>query len=171
MDSQFIAVGRVVAPWGARGEIKAEVLTDFPERFSPKQTLYVNQGKLTIEKCRWHRGRVILKLSGINSMEDAEKLRGLFLEIPQSQLHPLPESEYYQFQLVGLEVWTREGEFIGHVARILPTGSNDVFVVPTEDGELLIPAIEDIVKSVDLEAGRIDIKLIEGLLPKRACSK
>jgi 16S rRNA processing protein RimM len=171
MDSQFIAVGRVVAAWGVRGEIKAEVLTDFPDRFSPEQAIYVNREKLTIEKCKWHRGRVILKLSSIDSVESAEELRGLLLQIPQSQLHPLAENEYYQFQLVGLEVWNTKGEHLGQISRILPTGSNDVYVVPSEDGELLIPAIEDVVKSIDLEAGRITIELIEGLSPKRACSK
>jgi len=165
MDLQFIAVGQVVAPWGARGEIKVEVLTDFPERFAPEQEIFVNQEKLTIENCRWHRGRVILKLSGIGSIEDAERLRGLFLEIPQSQLHPLPDNECYQFQLLGLEVWTVDGEFLGQISRILPTGSNDVYVVPSERGEVLIPATEDVVKSVDLEAGRVTIEIIEGLLP------
>ena len=165
MDLHFIAIGQVVAPYSIRGEVKAEVLTDFPERFLPEQELYVNQEKLTIEDCRWHRGRAILKLSGIDSVESAEKLRGLFLEIPRSQLHPLPEGECYQFQLLGMEVWTTDEEFLGQISRILPMGSNDVYVVPSEKGELLIPAIEDVVKMIDLEKGRVTIEIIEGLLP------
>ena len=121
MDSQFIAVGRVVAPWGVRGEIKVEVMTDFPDRFSPQEKVYIEGRAVAIERSRWHRGRVILKLAAIDSIEDAEGLRERFLEVPQSQLRPLPKDEYYQFQLLGLEVWTTEGELLGQIAHILPT--------------------------------------------------
>lgn len=164
MDSQFIAVGRVVSPQGVWGEIKVEVTTDFPDRFSAGAEVYIEGRAVTIESSRWHKGRVILKLATIESVEDAEGLRGKFLEVPQSHLRPLPEGQYYQFQLLGLEVWTTEGKLLGRIAHILPTGSNDVYVVPSRHGELLIPAIEDVVKSVDLEMGRIVIELIEGLL-------
>jgi 16S rRNA processing protein RimM len=84
--------------------------------------------------------------------------------VPQSQLRPLPKDEYYQYQLLGLEVWTTGGELLGRIANILPTGSNDVYIVPSRHGELLIPAIEDVVKSVELERGRIVIEVINGLL-------
>jgi len=160
MDSQFIAVGRVVTVCGVRGEVKVEVMTDFPDRFSP-----------TIEQSRWHRGRVILKLATIDRVEDATELRGQFLEVPQSQIRPLQNGEYYQFQILGLEVWTTEGELLGRIAHILPTGSNDVYVVPSKHGELLIPAIEDVVISVDLAKGRIVIELIEGLLHEKVRSE
>ena len=168
MDSQFIVVGRVAAPWGTRGEIKVEVMTDFPDRFSPQEEVHIDGRPITIERSRWHRGRVILKLATIDSVEAAQGLGGRFLEVPQSQLRPLPEDEYYQFQLLGLQVWTSEGEFLGRIAHILPTGSNDVYVVPSTHGELLIPAIEDVVKSVDLDRGRIVIEVIEGLLQQKA---
>ena len=143
-------------------------MTDFPDRFSPPQEVYIEGQAMTIERSRWHRGRVILKLAAIDSMEAAQGLRGRFLEVPQSQLRSLPKDEYYQIQLLGLEVWTTEGEMLGRIARILPTGSNDVYEVPSKAGELLIPAIEDVVKSVDLQSGRIVIEAIEGLLQKKA---
>jgi len=168
MDSQFIVVGRVVTHWGARGEIKVEVMTDFPDRFSPHEEVYIDGQPMTIERSRRHQGRVILKLATIDSVEAAQALRGRFLEVPQSQLRPLLKDEYYQFQLLGLEVWTIEGDLLGRIAHILPTGSNDVYIVPSRHGELLIPAIEDVVKSVDLEKGRIVIEVIEGLLQKKA---
>ena len=171
MDSQYIAIGRVVAPWGLHGEIKVEVLTDFPQRFSPQRDVWVNHKTMTIEMCRWHRGKAILKLAGIDNIESAEKLRGQFFEIPQSQINPLAENEYYQFQILGLDVWTADNEFLGQIERIISTGSNDVYVVPTADGEVLIPAIEDVVKSIDLDAGRITVEVIEGLLPKKACRR
>jgi 16S rRNA processing protein RimM len=171
MDSQFIAVGRVVAPQGTRGEIKVEVMTDFPDRFSPEDVVYIKGQAVTIERSRWYRGRVILKLTTIDNVEDAEGLRGLFLEVPQSQLRPLPEGEYYQFQLLGLEVRTSEGELLGRIANILSTGSNDVYVVPSRREELLIPATEDVVKSVDLERGYIVIETIPGLLQDKVRPK
>lgn len=171
MDSQFIAVGQVVTVWGVHGEVKVEVMTDFFDRFSPQEKVYINGQAVTIEQSRWHRGRVILKLATIDSVADAEELRGQLLEIPQSQIRPLPDGEYYQFQLLGLEVWTTERELLGRIAHILPTGSNDVYVVPSKHGELLIPAIEDVVLSVDLQKGRMVIELIDGLLEDKVRSE
>jgi len=168
MDSQFIVVGQVIAPWGLRGEMKVEAMTDFPDRFSPQEVVHIDGLPMTIERSRWHKGRVILKLAIIDSVEAAEKLRGRFLEVPESKLRPLPEDQYYRFQLVGLDVLTPEGELLGQIAQILPTGSNDVYVVPTKDGELLVPAIDDVVKSVDLRKGCIVIEIIDGLLVKKA---
>lgn len=163
-DSEFLAVGRVVAPWGIRGELKVDVLTDFPERFAPRNKVYIDGCAVTIEWSRYHEGRAIVKLSGIDHVEAAERLRGQYLEIRHADAHPLPEGQYYQFQLIGLEVWTTKGELLGSVTDILPTGSNDVYVVHSDDRELLIPAIEDVVKSVDLEKGRMVIEVIDGLL-------
>ncbi len=96
MDSQFIAVGRVVTVCGVRGEVKVEVMTDFPDRFSPQEKVYIKGRAVTIERSRWHRGRVILKLATIDRVEDATELRGQFLEVPQSQIRPLQNGEYYQ---------------------------------------------------------------------------
>lgn len=163
-DSEFIVIGRVAAPWGLRGEVKVEVMTEFPDRFSPGAQVHVDGCPMTIERSRWHKGRAIVKLATVDSVEAAERLRGRFLEIPQSQLRPLPQGQYYQFQLIGLEVWTTEGHLLGQIAQILPTGSNDVYVVHGEQGELLIPAIEEVVKSVEVGKGRIIIQAIEGLL-------
>ena len=167
-ERQLIVVGRVVAPWGVKGEVKVEVMTDFPDRFSPGEEVHIHGCPMNIEKSRWHKGRAILKLSTVDSVEAAEKLRGRWLEIPASKLRPLPQDQYYQFQLMGLEVWSTEGQHLGRIADIVPTGSNDVYVVRGELGELLIPAIEDVVKSVELEKGRIVIELIAGLLQGKA---
>ena len=166
MDSDRVVVGRVVAPWGAKGEVKVEVMTDFPDRFRPEEEVYIDGSPLTIERCRWHKGTAIVKLATIDSIGAAEEVRGQYMEVPGERLRSLPEDEYYQFQIVGLEVWTTEEEFVGRVSRIIPTGSNDVYLVSREGGEVLVPAIEDIVKSVDLEKGRIVIEVIGGLLPE-----
>ncbi len=163
--ARFIVVGRVVAPWGIRGEVKVEVMTDFPDRFRPQEKVHIDGSSLTIERCHWHKGRAILKFAQVDSREAAEGLRGRFLEIPESELRPLPQDQYYQFQLMGLEVWTTQGELLGRIAQILPTGSNDVYVVHGERGELLIPATEEVVKSVEPGKGRIVIQPMKGLLP------
>ena len=167
-EHQLIVVGRVVAPWGVKGEVKVEVMTDFPDRFSPGEEVHIDGCPMRIENSRWHKGRVTLKLDTVDSVEAAEKIRGRWLEIPSSKLRPLPQDQYYQFQLIGLEVWTTEGQHLGRIADILPTGSNDVYLVQGELGELLIPAIEDVVKSIELEKGRIVVELIAGLLQGKA---
>jgi len=161
----YVAVGRILGPWGLRGDLKVEPLTDFPERFVLGCSLYVEGATYAIERCRWYKGKVYIKLSGIDSATAAEALRQRFLEVPEEELKPLSEGEYYQFQILGLEVRTTEGQPLGKVTQILSTGSNDVFVVRGEGGELLIPALDDVVKAIDLDGGWIEVELVEGLLP------
>jgi 16S rRNA processing protein RimM len=161
----YVAVGRILGPWGLQGDLKVEPLTDFPERFALGCSLYIEGFAYAIERCRWQKGKVYIKLSGIDSATAAEALRQRFLEVPEEDLKPLSEGEYYQFQIVGLEVRTTEGQALGKVTQILSTGSNDVFVVHGEGGELLIPALDDVIKAVDLDGGWIEVELVEGLLP------
>jgi 16S rRNA processing protein RimM len=161
----YIAVGRILGPWGLQGDLKVEPLTDFPERFALGCSVYVGGVVHSIERCRWHKGKVYIKLSGIDSATAAEAVRQRFLEVPEEELKPLSEGEYYQFQILGLEVRTMEGQPLGKVSQILSTGSNDVFVVHGEGGELLIPALDDVIKAIDLDGGWMEVELVEGLLP------
>lgn len=160
----FIAIGRIITPWGAQGKVKVQPETDFPQRFSPGQQIFVNGKPLTILEVSWHHARLILKLSTIDRVEEARQLRGKDIEIPRSHVQPLPEDHYYYFQLIGLEVRTTEGEKLGEIKEIITGESNDVYVVDTARGQVLIPAIEDVVKSVDLERGYMEIEPISGLL-------
>ena len=161
---EFIVVGKILAPWGIEGKLKVEVMTDFPERFAPHSRVYINQQPTTIDSTEWRKGKAVIKLSTVDTVEQAQKLRGQPLEIHHSQLYPLPEGQYYHFQLVGLEVWTTEGEPLGNITEILTAESNDNYVVSGAKGEILIPAIEDVVKSIDLDQGRMVIEPIAGLL-------
>ena len=163
-ELEFVAIGEIVASRGTKGKLKVKVLTDFPQRFAPKATIYVNRQPLTIANTTWHKGMAIIKVHAIDSREDAEQLRGKTVEIPQSQLQPLPEGQYYHFQLIGLEVWTTAEELLGNITEILTAESNDNYVVRGDKGEFLIPAIEDVVKSVDLSRGRVVIEPLAGLL-------
>jgi len=147
-----------------KGKLKVAVVTDFPQRFAPFSKVYISRQPMTIDSAEWHKGKAIVKLNAINNIEDAQRLQGQPVEIHYSQLQPLPEGQYYHFQLIGLEVWTTQGELLGNITKILTTESNDNYVVNGAKGEILIPAIEDVVKSIDLNKGCIIIEPIEGLL-------
>jgi len=161
----YVAVGRIVGPWGLHGDLKVESLTDFPQRFAAGGRVCLGGVAYVIERCRWQRGHALLKLAGIDSATAAEALRHRRLEVPEDELHPLGEGEYYHFQILGLEVRTTTGEVLGRVEQIISTGSNDVYVVRGPRGEVLVPAVDDVVKSVDPAAGRIEVEAVEGLLP------
>jgi len=163
-EQEFITVGKVLSPWGSRGELKIEVITDFPQRFAPAATVFLRHQPVTLEGVQWHKGKAVIKLKDVDTITDAERLAGELIEIEHGQLEPLPEGWYYQFQLTGLEVWTTEGELVGKIIDVLSSPSNDNYIVSGSEGEVLIPAIADVIKSVDLDNGRVVIEPIEGLL-------
>ena len=163
-DLKFITIGRILTTWGVKGKLKVKLETDFPQRFAPGSKVYINQQPMTIDSTEWHGDKLIIKLNTIDSIEDARKLREKTIEIHRNQVHPLPEGQYYHFQLIDLEVWTTQGELLGSITEIITTGSNDNYVVRGAKGEILIPAIEDVVKSIDLDKGCLVIEPIAGLL-------
>jgi len=109
---------------------------------------------------------VLLTVEGVTDRTSAEALRGGFLKIRQEELTPLPPGRYYHFQLAGLSVHTGEGEDLGTVEEVIPTGSNLVLVVRNRGREVLLPFIDDVILDVDLDAGKITVRLLEGLLPE-----
>ncbi len=163
---RFVAIGKILEPWGDKGEIKVEILTDFPERFASLEKVYLGQTArpLRVERARLFKGYAILKLEGCESRATASALKGQLLQIPIEELMPLAEGEYYEFEIIGLEVWTDDGLHLGRVKEIIYTGANDVYVVEGPKGEVLIPALDDVILRIDLEAGRMLVKLPEGLL-------
>jgi 16S rRNA processing protein RimM len=163
-ELEFITIGQILAPWGTKGKLKVEVVTDFPQRFTPSSKVYINRQPMTIDSSEWHKRAVIIKLNTVDSIEAAQRLQGQPVEIHHSQAYPLPEGQYYHFQIIGLEVWTTRGELLGNITEILTADSNDNYVVRGAKGEILIPAIDDVVKSIDLDKGRVVIEPIEGLL-------
>ncbi len=163
-ELEFITIGQIIAPWGVKGQLKVKIITDFPERFSPSAKVYINRQPMTIKSTIWQKDRAIIELGHIDSIQDAQRLQGQIVEIHRSQLKTMPQGRYYQFQLIGLEVWTSQGEHLGSISTILTTAGTDIYVVNGTKGEILIPAVEDVVKSVELDKGRIVIEAIEGLL-------
>jgi len=142
--------------------------TDFPERFDTGAQLWIERepGPFEVEHCRWQKGQAVLKLSMVDDRDRAEDLRGRFLRVPGTELAELEEGEYYLFQLVGLNVVTEEGRELGSLKDVIQTGANDVYIVAAESGELLLPAIKDVIKQVDLSAGRMVVHLLPGLMPE-----
>ena len=160
-----VAVGRVSTAWGVGGVVKVIPLVDNVERLAPGHSVTVAGQRRTIESSRWQKRMAYLKLSGIDDREAAFALREQLLTIPESELQPLGEGQYYRFQLVGLAVQSTAGAFLGRVTDVLSTGANDVYVVRGERGEILVPATDDIVKEIDLERGRMVIEEVPGLTP------
>ncbi len=160
---RYLVVGKVVAPWGTRGELKVAILTDFPDRFRELKRVYLGDEPWMVEGHRRHGKWVILKFEGCADRNSAEKLRGALVRVPLEEAVPLSEDEYYIYQIVGLEVWTSEGEHLGRVSEVLFTGANEVYVVERERGQILVPAIEDVIKEVDLEGGRLIVEPLEGI--------
>lgn len=160
---RYLVVGKVVTPWGTRGELKVAILTDFPDRFRELKRVYLGDEPWMLEGHRRHGRWVILKLEGCADRNSAEKLRGELVRIPLEEAVSLSEDEYYVYQIVGLEVWTSEGEHLGRVSEVLFTGANEVYVVKGERGQILVPAIEDVVREVDLEGGRLIVEPLEGM--------
>ncbi len=161
----YVAVGRVSTAWGVGGVIKVIPLVDKPERLAPGREVAVAGQRRTIESSRWQKGMVYLKLSGIDDRQAAIALRAQLLTVPESELEPLGEGQYYRFQLMGLDVESTAGASLGRVTDVLTTSANDVYVVQGERGEILVPATDDIVKEIDLERGRMVIEEVPGLTP------
>ena len=163
---EYITIGLIMSAVGLKGEIRVHPATDFPEeRFRPGATVYINAVCHTVATMRTHKSQPVIKLAAIEGQAQAKALSGQRLEIHRSQIKTSPEDGYYYFQLEGLEVWTVEGRLLGKITQILPTGSNDNFVVRDDAGdEILIPAIDEVVRTVDLDAGRVVIQPLPGLL-------
>ena len=159
-------IGTVAAPMGIRGELKIDLATDFPDRFKQTKTVYVGEEHrpMAVEGARRHTDRILLRLAGVPDRTAAEEYRGKHLYVPRSEAMPLPEGQYYYDQIVGLRVVTTVGESLGTIEQVLPTGSNDVYVARDGEREVLIPAIHDVVKRIDLASGTMLVEPIEGLL-------
>ena len=160
----YVAVGRVLAPFGVRGEFKVEPLAP-PQTFARGRSVTLRASVRKIESSRRHKGAVLLRLAGIDTPEDVAAFRGEYLQVPEGDLAALDEGEYYRYELIGLRVVSTEGEELGEIAEVLERPANDVFVVRGPKGEALIPAVDEIVREVDVEGGVVTIEVVPGLLP------
>jgi len=165
-----LTVGRIICPWGVRGQVKVEPRTDDPKRFKDLPEVYVELNDSTvryiIESVIFIKDYFpILKFEGINSRQEAETLRGCYLKIPREYAVRLPKDRFFICDIIGLQVFDEFDTYIGTIKDVLQTGANDVYVVETQNKkEVLIPAIKQVVMNIDLENERMVIRPLEGML-------
>lgn len=160
-----LVIGQIVAPRGLRGELKVRAETDESERFLRLREVFIGDQftRFEVKSARLVKNQVLLQLLGIEERDAAERWRGAYVWVPIEDALPLAEGEYYHHQIEGLAVVTVDGEALGRVTGILTTGANDVYVVSGGKGELLLPAIGDVIARVDLGAGTLVVRVPEGL--------
>ena len=167
-DKDVLEIGQIVNTRGLRGEVKVNSFSEDSKRFEKMDKILVKEKKefkeYEIERVSYSKNQVILKLKGINHIDYAEKLRGLYIYILRSELGELPKGQYYIVDLIGSEVYEDNGKFLGIVDDVFNTKSNSVYVIRLETGELkYLPGIPDVIKEVDLNNKKITVTLIPGL--------
>jgi 16S rRNA processing protein RimM len=170
---EWATIGKIVAPFGIRGEVKVRSFSDVPGRFGTLKDVYLGPQHMryTVMAARSaaQHAVYVLKLSGIDDIDAAETLRNHDLSIPLNQLAELPPNSYYQHDILGLHVSTLSGREVGEIVDIIATGSNDVYVIDAPSGkQFLIPAIKQIVKQVDLARKVMYIDPISGMIDDNA---
>lgn len=162
----YLAVGRIIGVHGIHGELKVEPYTDFPDRFAPGVVLAMGPTleEVVIESGRTHKGHILLALEGMHDRNMADELRGLWLFVPEDEAVELEEDTFWVHDILGLKVVSEAGEALGVVFDVLFTGANEVYAVRTpHGGELLLPAIDSVVRAIDLDARTMTVHLMAGL--------
>jgi 16S rRNA processing protein RimM len=162
----FLEIGIVTRPHGIAGEIKVQLTPEYLEALEGVKRVYLNDSPdpMRIQNYRAHQNSALLKLEGVDTRNDAETLRGAHVSIKVRELPRLGEGEYYSHELVGLRVEEANGQTLGTLSEVLATGSNDVYVVKSAEGkELLLPAIDSVVRKIDLAARVMSVIVPEGL--------
>jgi len=167
---RYLKIGQIINTHGIKGEVKVYPLTDDPKRFDDLNFVFFKKGeefeKVNVEGVKYFKNLVILKLEGINDMNTAEKLKNIFIYIDRENAVKLPEDTYFIADLIGMTVYDIDSnQKLGTIISVFSTGSNDVYEIKLENGKIiLIPAIKDVVKEVDIENAIMKIKLLEGLI-------
>ena len=164
----FIAVGRVVRPHGVRGNLLVEPISDLIQSLDQGSVVFVGTEHEPAEVvfAQTHKHRYLVSVQNCQSREQAELWRDQELYLRTEHAGDLPEGTYYHWQIIDMLVETMEGRELGRIRQILVTGANDVYVIEMANGEeLLLPAIDDVVQEIDVEAGRMRVRLLSGLLP------
>jgi 16S rRNA processing protein RimM len=160
-----VVVGEITKVHGLRGEVLVKVYSEVPDRFATGATVFDDTGReLTIRSTRDDRGRLLVSFEGVNDRSAAERLRGLTLVVPESWLPELPEGRWWPHELRGCEVVTESGRSLGPVVEVVENPANDLWVaVDAEGNETLVPALRDVVVSVDVPGNRILVRDVPGL--------
>ena len=161
---QMVVVGRVLGTHGIIGQIRVQVHSDVPHRFAAGEVLYLEEKPLRIASSGSFRsGQVLIHFQDIDSLSAARSLVGEWLTAPEVEAPGLAEGDYFHYQIIGLRTTTEDGEELGQVREIISTGSNDVYLVSDGNTEILIPAIAEVIREINLDEGVMVIRLMEGL--------
>ncbi len=166
---EYLEIGQIVNTFGVKGMVKVKPFTDDITRFDKLKKVYIckkaSMEEVEIEEVKYHKNMVLLKIKGINDMNQAEKCKGLYLKIHRKDAIKLPKDTYFIADLLGLEVYTDEGVLLGKVDDIYNTGSNDIYVVKDDLGkQILLPGTKEVLKEISLEKEKIVVHLIKGLI-------
>ncbi|NDJ77255.1 MAG: 16S rRNA processing protein RimM [Chloroflexi bacterium] len=168
----FLLLGQVLRPHGIRGELRISVSTAYPERIVPGTHVYVGPNPQDVSTAvlhevagvRKHQEYLILRFAAVPDRNAAELLRQHYVMVKLEDAVPLEDDEYYLFQVIGVSVFTVDGENLGTVSEVIETGANDVYVVHGTRGEILLPAIDECVVDLNIDARTMTVKLMDGLL-------
>lgn len=155
-----MVIGRIVGPFGVRGELKVELHTDFPDRFNGLSRVFVGKDRrpIDIERSRRHGGQVVLKIAGIDRPEGVEPLREQDVLVLRDEAVELPEGHFFLEDVVGMQVLSVDGAQLGTISDVLQTGANEVFVVTQGSATILIPSTREAVRSLDLENRKLVVE-------------
>ncbi len=156
MDEKM-ELGKIVNTFGLKGELKVYPYVDYIPKV---KNVYINGKPMEIERARNQKNIVVIKLKGIDTIEQAEGLKNAMIEMERDDAPELPEGTYYISDLIGFDVYTDEGELLGKLDDIFTTGANDVYQV----GKILLPAIKDVIKQIDTQNKKIVVHILKGLI-------
>ena len=164
----LLQVGVITTTHGIRGEVKVFPTTDDPRRFEELPSVLLDTGKelceLEIQRVKYFKQFVILKFQDVDDINEIEPYKGKSLYVTRDMAVTLGENEYYIADLIGMDVFLEDGSLFGKIKDVMETGANDVYIVQTQEKEVLIPAIKDCVLQVDVESNKMVIHLMKGLV-------
>ncbi|MGM9937462.1 MAG: ribosome maturation factor RimM [Candidatus Ornithomonoglobus sp.] len=168
MDNSLLEIGKIVNTHGLRGEVKVVPWMDYPEDFEELESIFIKTRKemkpVEIENVRYQKNNLIVKFKGFDDINEIEQYKNCILYADREELGELPEGVHYIVDLIGLDVVNEEGEKLGVLADVFNTGANDVYDVKREGKKnLLLPVIDEVVKEIDVEGGKITVHVLEGL--------
>lgn len=166
---EYLEIGQIVNTFGIKGMVKVKPFTDDITRFDRLEKVYVETHKskkqYEIEEVKYHKDMVLIKFKGIDKIEEAEFLKNAYLKVNRKDEPELEEGTYYIVDLLGLDVYSDEGNLLGKLDDIFNNGSTDIYVVKNELGkQLLLPAISDVIKEINLEEEKIVVHILKGLI-------
>lgn len=165
----YLEIGQIVNTNGLKGFLKVKPLTDDITRFEKLKTIYIQKAKeligFKIQEVKYNKQSVLLKLEGIDDITEAEKYKNFYIKISKENAVELEKNSYFIVDIIGCQVYTDENEYLGNVVDVFQTGSNDVYTLKNSEGkEILIPAIREVIKNVDIKNKKIVIHLMDGLI-------